>query len=117
MRIEESAEPLIEEGVLKILEFHQAELEAGEHSVMISGRPLHIFDEQGERHFSECGVLSLCKVRVLRVGVGKIPPVGHRHIPDEFISQEGYPIVNCIDVTGRNIIFGIKESLGFEICL
>jgi hypothetical protein len=60
-------------------------------------------------------MLDACLVEVIKVSVGRIPPVGHRHLPEEFISQEGYPIVSCIDVRGRNIIFGIRDSLCFDI--
>lgn len=117
MIIEPSAESLLEENVLKILEFHRAESLISDHRVSISGMPLHIYDGSNELHFSDCGYLQSHRVQVTRVGTGRVPIVGHRHIAQEYISEDDYPIINCIDVDKRIIVFGVREALGFEIYL
>ncbi len=81
----------------------------------ISGHPLHVYNSNAEAHFSECDIQLQEPVAIGRIYTAKIPSFGHPHIPKEFVDDNGYPVMQCFDGKGNELIMGMKSVLGFEI--
>jgi len=114
-RINNSVEDLLDSKELSVLKTYQ---EQGDHNgprLVVSGRPLHIYDEMSETHFSNCPMQLFVPVHVGEVGLQRIPLAGHTHLPAEFLSEEGYPILKCFVEDGTELVMGARSILGFEI--
>jgi hypothetical protein len=114
-RINSSVEDLLDSKELSVLKTYQ---EQGGHDgpqLIVSGRPLHIYDDESEAHFSDCPMQLYVPVHVGEVALQKIPYVGHGHLSPEYLSEEGYPILKCFVENGTELVMGARSILGFEI--
>lgn len=87
-------------------------------TVFVSGKPLHIFSENGAKadmSFNECPEIVDHPVIVSRIYRQRVPLVGHHHLEPRFVEPDGYPAVQCFDFNGDEIIMGIRRQLGFTI--
>lgn len=110
MRIERSAEPYLNEKDLSLL--HKTEL------VLVTGQPLHVFPpliHLPELHFDACPKMVEEPVFVQRLYLQSIPFVGHRHLDSKYLSDEQYPVLQCISFDETEIIMGMRPSLDFEL--
>jgi hypothetical protein len=108
-RIESSIGELLPATLKEILELGRAS---------ISGQPLHyipLSTDVDPMCFDSCEALVDEPVSIGRVYEQKINLAGHRHLGDRFISEDGYPVVQCFTFTGDEVLMGIRESLGFQI--
>lgn len=81
----------------------------------VTGQPLHIYTDTTEQHFDDCAWQLDLGVLVGRVRIQRIPPVGHWHLSDNYLSDDGYPIMSCYDEQGTEYVMGMRSSLGFEL--
>lgn len=108
----------VEEGTRKRIPVTMFELLISGKEVIVSGMPLLAVPSKVElpiEHFDRCQYVHEEPVMVRRIFNQRLPIVGHRHIPEVFIEENGYPVVQCFTFTGDELLMGIRKSLGFDV--
>lgn len=85
--------------------------------LLVSGQPLHEYTDTGELHFEQCEPQILRLVHASKISLQIIPIIGHYHIAEKYLSEEGYPKMQCFTPEGTEIIMGMRSILGFEMII
>jgi len=108
----------IEDDLRGVIPGHQLDILLSSEEVLISGMPLLVVPAKLELPIitpKDSQLIDEEPVIVRRIFTKIIKPHGHLHIPEEFISEIGYPAVQCFTFTEDEMIFGIRESLQFSV--
>ncbi len=107
----------IEESTFQLLDRETRQILSEYEKVCVSGILLHLFPkdtEQKESHFSECSDFIGRVVLADAVITQRIPKFGHNHLEEQFLSDEGYPVLVCHDKENQYYV-SLREGTGFEV--
>lgn len=101
----------------EVLEVYNSQGGTDGRMLEVSGQPLHVFgeNETTDMHFDQCSFVAGLLVHVHSVSLQKIPRLGHPFVPEHYISETGYPLMQCFTCDETEIIMGIRSVLGFEM--
>ncbi len=107
----------IEEGIRRQIRAPVLEILLSGEEVLLSGIPLLVVPAKLEMPIItpvDSQMMYEEPVIVQRIFKKIIKPLGHQHIAEAFVDEEGYPAVQCYNFTDDEIIFGIRKELFFN---
>lgn len=107
-RIECSAREQLTIEMIGLLEFNDV--------LLVSGQPLLCSPTDPslpQLFYDQCPLYDDEPIVMQRVGVWRIPRLGHHHLSEKYLSEDGYPVVSGRDFSGNSVVFGIRAELQF----
>ncbi len=112
-RIEQSVEDLVSPQLLRAVEDQEV--------LVVSGQPLRVFDSvssENDKFLEDCEPLvDELLFAPFRLFVQRVPSAGHSNHSNIFLSDEGYPALSGYDISGAEVVMGIREALNFNLKL